>query len=105
MNYSLLAGGKRLRPVLCLATAATFGADEEAVMPAAAALEVLHCYSLIHDDLPAIDNDDMRRGKPTNHKVFGEATALLAGDALLTFAFDLLCRPMGIPAERQLDMV
>ncbi|MBX5436299.1 MAG: polyprenyl synthetase family protein [Alicyclobacillaceae bacterium] len=105
MNYSLLAGGKRLRPVLCLATAASFGADEEAVLPAAAALEVLHCYSLIHDDLPAIDNDDMRRGKPTNHKVFGEATALLAGDALLTYAFELLSQPLGIPAERQLEMV
>jgi geranylgeranyl diphosphate synthase type II len=105
MNYSLLGGGKRLRPVLCLAAARAFGVPEENVMPAAAAVELIHCYSLIHDDLPAMDNDDLRRGKPTNHKVFGEAMALLAGDALLTYAFEQLSQPLGIPAERQLRMV
>jgi geranylgeranyl diphosphate synthase, type II len=105
MNYSLLAGGKRLRPVLCLATAKTFGIDEEAVLPAAAAIELIHTYSLIHDDLPCMDNDDLRRGKPTNHRVYGEATALLAGDALLTYAFEQLSKPMGIPAERQLALI
>jgi geranylgeranyl diphosphate synthase type II len=105
MNYSLLAGGKRLRPVLCLATAKTFGIDEEAVLPAAAAIELIHTYSLIHDDLPCMDNDDLRRGKPTNHRVYGEATALLAGDALLTYAFEQLSKPMEISAERQLALI
>lgn len=105
MNYSLLAGGKRLRPVLCLATARTFGVPEERVMPAAAALELLHSYSLIHDDLPIMDNDDLRRGRPTNHKVFGDATALLAGDALLTYAFQQLAKPLEVPPIRQLHML
>ena len=88
MYYSLLAGGKRLRPVLCLSTAALFGLSAEAVMPFAASLEMIHAYSLIHDDLPCMDNDDYRRGRLTNHKVFGEALAVLAGDGLLTAAFE-----------------
>ena len=90
MNYSLLAGGKRLRPVLCLSTAALFGLKAEAVMPFAAALEMIHTYSLIHDDLPAMDDDDLRRGRPSCHKAFDEATAILAGDALLTDAFGFM---------------
>ncbi|MCL6594436.1 MAG: polyprenyl synthetase family protein, partial [Alicyclobacillus sp.] len=105
MAYSLLASGKRVRPLLCLATARTFGVDEDTAMPAAAALEMVHCYSLIHDDLPALDNDDLRRGQPTNHRVFGEATALLAGDALLAYAFEWLAQPLPIPADRQVRMV
>ncbi len=84
MRYSLFAGGKRLRPILCLAGAEAVGAAPEIAMPAALALEMIHTYSLIHDDLPAMDNDDLRRGKPTSHKVFGEALAILAGDGLLT---------------------
>jgi geranylgeranyl diphosphate synthase type II len=94
MRYSLFAGGKRVRPILCLAAAESvkdFPNDfPEAVMLTACALECIHTYSLIHDDLPAMDDDELRRGKPTNHKVFGEAGAILAGDSLLTFAFDLL---------------
>ena len=93
MRYSLFSGGKRLRPILCLAAAdATNGSEEarQAAMPVACALECIHTYSLIHDDLPAMDNDDLRRGKPTNHTVYGEAGAILAGDGLLTWAFDLL---------------
>jgi geranylgeranyl diphosphate synthase, type II len=105
MNYSLLADGKRLRPILCLATAHTFGVPEEQVMPAAAALEMIHCYSLIHDDLPEMDNDDLRRGRPTNHKVFGQATALLAGDGLLTYAFEQLTKPLAVPPSRQIQMI
>src|SRR3954469_23787049 len=89
MRYSLEAGGKRLRPVLTLAAAELFGAKADAV-PAAVAIECIHTYSLIHDDLPCMDNDDLRRGRPTAHKQFDEATALLAGDALLTHAFALL---------------
>lgn len=87
MRYSLLAGGKRVRPVLCLSCAALCGGAEDAVLPFAASIEMIHTYSLIHDDLPAMDNDDLRRGKPSNHKAFDEATAILAGDALLTDAF------------------
>ncbi|WP_139489315.1 polyprenyl synthetase family protein [Brevibacillus dissolubilis] len=87
MKYSLLAGGKRLRPVLVLATLEALGQPIERGIPYAVALEMIHTYSLIHDDLPAMDDDDLRRGKPTNHKVYGEATAILAGDALLTRAF------------------
>jgi len=87
-RYSLFAGGKRLRPILCLAASEVVGGDIEQVLPAACALEMIHTYSLIHDDLPAMDNDDFRRGVPTNHKVFGEAIAVLAGDALLTEAFE-----------------
>jgi geranylgeranyl diphosphate synthase, type II len=90
MRYSLLAGGKRLRPVLVLAAGEAFGADTDDLMPAACALEMIHTYSLIHDDLPAMDNDDLRRGRPTCHKAFGEAVAILAGDALLTQAFRVL---------------
>ncbi|MGE6762198.1 polyprenyl synthetase family protein [Corallococcus interemptor] len=93
MRYSLLAGGKRLRPVLCLAFAdavAKASTDSAVVLDAACALEYVHTYSLVHDDLPALDNDDLRRGVPTNHKVYGEPTALLAGDGLLTEAFNLL---------------
>jgi geranylgeranyl diphosphate synthase, type II len=90
MTYSLFAGGKRLRPILCMASASVVGGVEEDVIPIACALECIHTYSLIHDDLPAMDDDDLRRGKPTNHKVFGEALALLAGDGLLTEAFSLL---------------
>ena len=92
MNYSLFAGGKRLRPILCIAGAEAVGGEEKDVLPIACALEMIHTYSLIHDDLPAMDNDDMRRGKPTSHKVFGEALAILAGDGLLTEAFNLMIR-------------
>jgi len=92
MNYSLFAGGKRLRPILCIAGAEAVGGSADAVLPVACALELIHTYSLIHDDLPAMDNDDFRRGKPTNHTVFGEAVALLAGDGLLTLAFNLMAR-------------
>ena len=96
MKYSLFAGGKRLRPILCIAGAEALGVDGSQVMPVACALEMIHTYSLIHDDLPAMDNDDMRRGKPTNHKVFGEAVAILAGDGLLTEAFRVMAKtPMG----------
>ena len=90
MRYSLQAGGKRLRPVLVLATAELFGVKDDSALPAAVAIECLHTYSLIHDDLPCLDNDDLRRGRPTAHRQFDEATALLAGDALLTHAFALL---------------
>lgn len=90
MKYSLMAGGKRIRPVLCLAAAETVGRQSQDVIRAACALEMIHTYSLIHDDLPAMDNDDMRRGHPTCHVAFDEATAILAGDALLTLAFEML---------------
>ncbi len=92
MRYSLLAGGKRLRPILCLASAEAVGGQRPAALLPAVALECLHTYTLIHDDLPVMDNDDLRRGLPTCHKKFDEATALLAGDALLTLAFELLAR-------------
>ncbi|EGJ51271.1 polyprenyl synthetase family protein [Desulfocurvibacter africanus] len=101
MEYSLLAGGKRLRPVLCLKWAKLCGLDMEKAMPFAASLELIHTYSLIHDDLPAMDNDDLRRGKPSNHKQFDEATAILAGDGLLTEAFSLMAQAAeSLPAER-----
>ena len=90
MRYSVFAGGKRLRPALVYASYGIFSDDYEYVTPFAAAIEVLHTYSLIHDDLPAMDNDDMRRGKPSNHIAFGEAQAILAGDALLTKAFEIM---------------
>lgn len=93
MRYSLFAGGKRLRPILCLTATETVGGDIKLALPVACALELIHTYSLIHDDLPAMDNDDLRRGKPTSHKVFGDALAILAGDALLTEAFYLLTHP------------
>src|SRR5436305_2134926 len=88
MRYSLFAGGKRIRPILCLQAAAAVSDETAGIIEAACALEMIHTYSLIHDDLPALDNDDFRRGKPTNHKVFGEAMAILAGDGLLTYAFE-----------------
>lgn len=99
MRYSLLAGGKRLRPVLCCAASEACGGTVRAALPAACAVELVHAYSLIHDDLPCMDDDDLRRGRPTSHKVFGEGIAVLAGDALLTQAFALLAaiRP---PARR-----
>ena len=90
MRYSLFAGGKRLRPILCIAGAETVGGLGREVLSVACALELIHTYSLIHDDLPMMDDDDLRRGKPTNHKVFGEPIALLAGDGLLTEAFSLM---------------
>ena len=102
MEYSLYAGGKRLRPVLMLETAKMFGADTKAVMPFACAMEMIHTYSLIHDDLPAMDNDDLRRGMPTNHKKFGEAIAILAGDALLNKAFETVTSVTELPPERVL---
>src|SRR5690348_5567007 len=97
MRYSLFAGGKRMRPALCLAAAAACGGREREAMPLACAVECIHTYSLIHDDLPAMDNDDYRRGKLTNHKVFGEGIAVLAGDALLTQAFELAAWSKGWP--------
>ncbi|UAL49579.1 polyprenyl synthetase family protein [Sutcliffiella horikoshii] len=90
MNYSLKAGGKRLRPLLVLATLKSFGKPEEFGIPVACAVEMIHTYSLVHDDLPSMDDDDFRRGKPTNHKVYGEAMAILAGDALLTHSFEVM---------------
>src|SRR6202521_3138633 len=90
MRYSVQAGGKRVRPILCLESARIFTADVTPILPVACALEFIHTYSLIHDDLPALDNDDLRRGKPTCHKKFGEATAILAGDGLLTLAFQII---------------
>jgi geranylgeranyl diphosphate synthase type II len=95
MRYSVFAGGKRLRPVLVIAGAEAVGGTAEQVMPTACAMELIHTYSLVHDDLPAMDNDDYRRGAPTNHKVFGEAMAILAGDALLTLAFRLVADNAG----------
>ena len=90
MRYSLFAGGKRIRPVLCFAAYEAVGSTFEGIENVAATLEMIHTYSLIHDDLPALDNDDLRRGRPTNHKVFGDAMAILAGDSLLTLAFEIL---------------
>jgi geranylgeranyl diphosphate synthase type II len=97
MRYSLFAGGKRMRPALCLAAATACGGREADALPLACAVECIHTYSLIHDDLPAMDNDDFRRGKPTNHKVFGEGIAVLAGDALLTQAFEMAAQARGWP--------
>ena len=95
MRYSLFAGGKRMRPALCLAAAQACGGRETDALPLACAVECIHTYSLIHDDLPAMDNDDFRRGKPTNHKVFGDGIAVLAGDALLTQAFEIAAHAKG----------
>ena len=97
MRYSLFAGGKRIRPALCLAAASACGGDEAQALPLACAVECIHTYSLVHDDLPAMDDDDYRRGKLTNHKVFGEGIAVLAGDALLTQAFEIAARCQGWP--------
>lgn len=105
MRYSVLAGGKRLRPVMCLEACRVFGGNIADAIPTACAIEMLHAQSLIHDDLPCMDNDDFRRGKPTNHKVFGEATAVLAGDALLTFAPQLVIQKSNLAAEIKLRLV
>ena len=102
MRDSLLAGGKRIRPVLVLEFARMCGADENAVLPVAAAIEMIHTYSLIHDDLPCMDNDDLRRGKPTNHKIYGECTATLAGDALQPLAFETILES-DLPTERKVQ--
>src|SRR5262245_57721688 len=103
MRYSVLAGGKRLRPILCLEASRTFRPDA-AVLHVACALEFIHTYSLIHDDLPALDNDDLRRGMPTCHKKFGEAIAILAGDALLTLAFETLAKA-ALPPEWRVSII
>ena len=106
MRYSLLAGGKRLRPILCLATCELTGGTIEMAMPTACALEMVHTMSLIHDDLPSMDNDDYRRGKLTNHKIYGEDIAILAGDGLLAYAFEYLAlKTQGVPADRLLEIV
>lgn len=108
MRYSLMAGGKRLRPILAIASAESVGGKMKEVLPLACAIEMIHTYSLIHDDLPAMDNDDLRRGMPTSHKVFGEGIAVLAGDALLTHAFIIMSDPaygMGISPEDRLIII
>ena len=108
MRYSLMAGGKRVRPILTIAAAEAVGTTPPGLMAVACSLEFIHTYSLIHDDLPSMDNDDFRRGKPTNHKVYGEAMAILAGDALLTMAFDLISRPdlmKGCEPSRQVRII
>ncbi len=105
MRYSLFAGGKRMRPALTLAAAEACGGREADALPLACAVECIHTYSLIHDDLPAMDNDDFRRGKPTNHKVFGEGIAVLAGDALLTQAFEITAQAKGWPRYSHRDLV
>ncbi|RUW44153.1 polyprenyl synthetase family protein, partial [Mesorhizobium sp. M1A.F.Ca.ET.072.01.1.1] len=106
MRHGVLNGGKRLRPFLVMESAALFSANDEAALRVAAALECVHCYSLIHDDLPAMDDDDLRRGQPTVHKAFDEATAILAGDALLTLAFDIIAdEATALPAERRAALV
>lgn len=105
MEYSLMAGGKRLRPVLLMAAADAVGADGTRFLPVACALEMIHTYSLIHDDLPAMDDDDYRRGKLTNHMVYGDAVAILAGDALLTLAFTVILRQKDVSAETLLRVV
>lgn len=105
MRYSLEAGGKRIRPILCFAGAEAVGGSADNVMPAAVALEMVHTFSLIHDDLPAMDDDSLRRGKPTNHKVFGDATAILAGDGLLAEAFYVLSDARGIDSNLLLKTI
>ena len=105
MRYSLFAGGKRMRPALCLAAAQACGRREADALPLACAVECIHTYSLIHDDLPAMDNDDFRRGKPTNHKIFGDGIAVLAGDALLTQAFEIAAQAKGWPRYPHRDLI
>jgi len=105
MRYSLFAGGKRIRPLLAMAAAEAVSDHAERIEDAACALELIHTYSLIHDDLPALDNDDLRRGRPTCHKVFGDAMAILAGDALLTLAFEALSKLPDVDAERRTRLV
>lgn len=108
MRYSLFAGGKRVRPILAIAAAEALGANTAGLLPIASAIELIHTYSLIHDDLPAMDDDDLRRGRPTCHKVYGEAVAILAGDGLLTMAFEVLSDPARlkvVPARRMLSII
>jgi len=106
MRYSLMAGGKRLRPILCLATCEMTGGDWETAMPTACALEMIHTMSLVHDDLPAMDNDDYRRGKLTNHKIYGDAIAILAGDGLLAYAFEYVAtQTQAVPADRVVKVI
>src|SRR5947207_3303611 len=105
MRYSTLDGGKRIRPALCVAAFSAYNDDWKAILPVAAAIEMIHCYSLIHDDLPAMDDDDFRRGKPSCHKQFDEAIAILAGDALLTLAFEVLSRARHFPPDGILRVV
>eukprot|EP00986_Skeletonema_menzelii_P003091 scaffold907_cov144-Skeletonema_menzelii.AAC.13 len=106
MAYSLMAGGKRIRPVLCIAACEMFGGSQETAMPTAVALEMIHTMSLIHDDLPSMDNDDMRRGKPTNHVIYGEDVAILAGDSLLSTSFEHVARhTKGVDAEKVVDVI
>jgi len=104
MRYSVFAGGKRLRPILCLEAGRLFAAEEGPLLRIAATLELIHTYSLIHDDLPALDNDDLRRGRPTCHKAFGEATAILAGDGLQTYAYEVLAR-LSCSAEARVQII
>lgn len=106
MKYSLMAGGKRIRPILCLAACEMFGGNDNIAMPTAVSLEMIHTMSLIHDDLPAMDNDVLRRGKPTNHVLYGEDVAILAGDALLSTSFEYVAaNTKGVPAERIVDVL
>lgn len=106
MDYSLMAGGKRIRPVLCIAACEMFGGSQDTVMPTAVALEMIHTMSLIHDDLPSMDNDDLRRGKPTNHIIYGEDVAILAGDALLSTSFQHVAeQTQGVSSDRVLDVI
>lgn len=107
MRYSLLAGGKRIRPIMCLAACEMAGGTAEMAMPAAVALEMIHTMSLIHDDLPSMDNDSLRRGKPTNHVIYGEDVAILAGDALLSTAFEHVAKhtPKSVPPERVVEVI
>ena len=106
MRYSLLVGGKRIRPILCLATCELFGGSEEMYLPTACALEMIHTMSLIHDDLPAMDNDDYRRGKLTNHKVYGDDVAILAGDGLLAYAFEYVAtQTKNVSPERIIQVI
>lgn len=106
MRYSLLAGGKRVRPILCIAACELVGGSESLAMPSACAVEMIHTMSLMHDDLPCMDNDDLRRGKPTSHKVFGENVAVLAGDALLAFAFEhMAAATAGVPSTRMIRAI
>jgi geranylgeranyl diphosphate synthase, type II len=106
MRYSLMAGGKRLRPILCLSTCELMGGTAEMAMPTACALEMIHTMSLIHDDLPAMDNDDYRRGKLTNHKVYGEDIAILAGDGLLSYAFEFIAvHTRHVPPQQVLQVI
>src|SRR5690625_3796555 len=105
MQYSFTAGGKRIRPILLMASYQSLQQDIEKVLTTAVALEMIHTYSLIHDDLPAMDDDDLRRGKPTNHKVFDEATAILAGDALLTYSFEIISEDRLLTDEEKVHII